>query len=93
LVGTEALRVHNLTISPTPVEGCLDYEFQSDEYWACAVQQTSFPIYHQAGTCKMGNSSDPMAVVDSHLRVYGIEGLRVADASIMPYVSMMSILM
>ena len=40
--------------------------------------------YHPVGTCKMGPDSDPMAVVDAQLRVKGIAGLRVADASIMP---------
>ena len=40
--------------------------------------------YHMVGTCKMG--SDPMAVVDDRLRVHGIAGLRVIDASIMPTV-------
>jgi choline dehydrogenase len=43
-------------------------------------------IYHAAGTCRMGPSSDPTAVVDATLRVRGVEGLRVADASIMPEV-------
>jgi choline dehydrogenase len=38
--------------------------------------------YHPTGTCKMGR--DPMAVVDEKLRVHGLEGLRIADASIMP---------
>ena len=41
-------------------------------------------VYHPTSTCKMGN--DPMAVVDPELRVHGIDGLRVADASIMPTV-------
>jgi choline dehydrogenase len=40
--------------------------------------------YHPVGTCKMGPDSDPMAVVDAQLRVKGIAGLRVADASVMP---------
>ena len=44
-------------------------------------------IYHYCGTCKMGKQSDDMAVVDSRLRVIGVKGLRVADASIMPEVT------
>ncbi|SPM26663.1 Choline dehydrogenase or related flavoprotein, partial [Mycobacterium terramassiliense] len=41
--------------------------------------------WHECGTAKMGR--DPMSVVDGHLKVYGVEGLRVADASIMPRIS------
>lgn len=41
-------------------------------------------VYHPVGTCKMAPASDAMAVVDNHLRVHGLEGLRIADASIMP---------
>lgn len=48
------------------------------------VRQMSDSIYHAAGTCRMGPASDADAVVDAQLRVHGLEGVRVADASIMP---------
>ncbi|MEO8320916.1 MAG: GMC family oxidoreductase N-terminal domain-containing protein [Bradyrhizobium sp.] len=57
-------------------------KLQSDEELLDWVRNNAETTYHPVGTCKMG--SDPMAVVDSELRVHGIEGLRVADASIMP---------
>ena len=46
------------------------------------VRKNAETTYHPIGTCKMG--SDPMAVVDDQLRIHGMEGLRIADASIMP---------
>jgi choline dehydrogenase len=49
------------------------------------VRETAITYHHQVGTCKMG--TDAAAVVDPQLRVHGIEGLRVADASIMPTVT------
>jgi len=49
------------------------------------AQSQGTTIYHPVGTCKMGE--DPMAVVDSRLRVHGIDGLRVIDASVMPTVT------
>ncbi len=55
---------------------------QSDEDLADFVRNYAQTIYHPVGTCKMG--SDEMSVVDAALRVHGISGLRVADASIMP---------
>jgi choline dehydrogenase len=51
------------------------------EQWIRAQCET---IYHPVGTCKMGPSTDRMAVVDDKLLVHGIDGLRVVDASIMP---------
>ncbi len=50
------------------------------------IRATGGTIFHPSGTCKMGPATDAMAVVDPRLRVYGIQGLRVADASIMPTV-------
>jgi len=54
----------------------------SDEEIEAFVREHATTVYHPAGTCKMG--TDEMAVVDDELRVRGVEGLRVVDASIMP---------
>ena len=56
--------------------------YQTDEELLECVRHNAETTYHPIGTCKMG--SDTMAVVDDQLRVHGIKGLRVADASIMP---------
>jgi len=59
-------------------------EIQSDEQLLDYARRRGGTVYHPTSTCKMG--SDPMSVVDAELRVHGIGGLRVADASIMPTV-------
>ena len=56
-----------------------------DEELAHAAADLGTTIFHPVGTCKMGK--DPMAVVDDHLRVHGVKGLRVVDASIMPTIT------
>jgi choline dehydrogenase len=57
-------------------------EAKTDEDFAEHIRKTSETIYHPIGTCRIGN--DSMAVVDDQLRVRGIEGLRVVDASVIP---------
>ena len=52
--------------------------------WKDHVHQSSGTCYHPGGTCKMAPDSDPMGVVDCRLRVRNVEGLRVADVSILP---------
>lgn len=54
----------------------------TDFEWEQHIRNRSDTVYHPVGTCKMGH--DEMAVVDSNLRVHGMQGLRVVDASIMP---------
>ena len=58
---------------------------QSDAELAAWLRANAMTTFHPVGTCRMGN--DPMAVVDARLAVHGIDGLRVADASVMPVIS------
>ncbi|MCX7217635.1 MAG: GMC family oxidoreductase N-terminal domain-containing protein [Burkholderiales bacterium] len=62
-------------------------QFQSEEELMQAAAEIGTTIFHPVGTCKMGRSGDSSAVVDSQLRVLGVSGLRVADASIMPSIT------
>jgi choline dehydrogenase len=58
---------------------------QTDEQLARAAGELGTTIFHPVGTCRMG--SDPLAVVDDRLRVRGVQGLRVIDASVMPRIT------
>ncbi|AOZ70053.1 choline dehydrogenase [Rhodobacter xanthinilyticus] len=62
-------------------------EIQSDAELARLAGDIATTIFHPVGTAKMGRAEDPLAVVDSHLRVRGVRGLRVVDASIMPEIT------
>lgn len=57
---------------------------QTDEAISEYVRRTANTVYHPAGTCKMGADGDETAVVDPHLRLHGLENIRIADASIFP---------
>jgi choline dehydrogenase len=62
-------------------------EVTSDEQLRDNVRAGCNTIFHPVGTCKMGPATDKLAVVDRELRVHGLRGLRVADASIMPNIT------
>jgi len=62
-------------------------EFQSEDELVSAAGRIGTTIFHPVGTCAMGRVEDPSAVVDSQLRVIGIDGLRVVDASVMPRIT------
>ncbi len=59
-------------------------QVQSDDEYLDYARQYGSTAYHLIGTARMGPATDPTAVVDDQLRVHGMQGLRVADASIMP---------
>ena len=68
-------RFRGIEIEPGP-------DARTDAEIVAAIRGTATTDYHPCGTCRMGN--DKMAVVDGEMRVHGIEGLRVVDASVMP---------
>lgn len=76
---TERMKRHN------PEELLPGPQLQTEQELADAAGNIGTTIFHPVGTCRMGD--DPGAVVDSELRVHGIEGLRVVDASIMPTIT------
>jgi choline dehydrogenase len=61
--------------------------YQTDADLVEAAGNIGTTIFHPVGTCKMGRAEDPMAVVDAQLRVIGIDGLTIADASVMPTIT------
>ena len=89
----EAIRMARRVIAAPAFDGLRGEELfpgpkvQSDTEIAAYVGQTAGTLFHPAGTCKMGASPRDGAVVDSQLRVFGVQGLRVVDASIMPVIT------
>lgn len=89
LFDTDVFNTAEVEFDPRPIlnNECKDHERVSEEFWSCIVQHFSSPMHNYVGTCKMGPSKDPEAVVDNQLRVYGISNLRVVDASIIPKIT------
>jgi choline dehydrogenase len=92
-VAVESLRLTRRIVSQSalaayqPEEFRPGTQFQTAEELARLAGDIATTIFHPVGTTKMGAPDDPMAVVDSHLRVRGIAGLRVVDAGVMPLIT------
>jgi choline dehydrogenase len=92
-VAANALRLtRRIAASPAlapyrPQEILPGIEFQTEEELQQAAGKVGTTIFHPVGTCRMGTADDPAAVVDQRLRVIGVEGLRVVDASVMPTIT------
>ncbi|WP_344570250.1 GMC family oxidoreductase [Streptomyces axinellae] len=65
-------------------EVCPGPEVTSDEALSEYARKVAHTVYHPAGTCRMGAADDELAVVDPQLRIRGLEGIRIADASVFP---------
>lgn len=92
-VAADSLRITRKIVSQSalaryqPEEFRPGVQFQTDEDLARLAGDIATTIFHPVGTTRMGTDDDPMAVLDSHLRVRGIRGLRVVDAGVMPLIT------
>ncbi|XP_025197698.1 glucose dehydrogenase [FAD, quinone]-like [Melanaphis sacchari] len=77
---TQAFKDIAAKLSPIPYPKCTHIPFKSDDYWVCLSQHLTNTWHHQCSTCRMGD------VVNNKLQVIGIQGLRVVDSSVLPYI-------
>jgi choline dehydrogenase len=93
LVAAQSLRLTRRIVEQSalarwqPEEFKPGVQYQSDEDLARLAGDIATTIFHPVGTTRMGRADDPMAVLDSHLRVRGVAGLRVVDAGAMPLIT------
>jgi choline dehydrogenase len=84
------LRLARRVLASEPLAASIEREHlpgaaaESDEELAAHIRAESQTLYHPVGTCRLGRPDDPDAVVDPELRVRGLDGLRVVDASVIP---------
>uniref|UniRef100_A0A0A1WV92 Glucose dehydrogenase [acceptor] n=1 Tax=Zeugodacus cucurbitae TaxID=28588 RepID=A0A0A1WV92_ZEUCU len=87
LCATAAFKDYGLQLLHVPIQECDQLTYDTDAYWLCYIKYLYIGAWHPVGTCRMGADADPHAVVDQRLRVRGVSGLRVVDASIMPAIT------
>ena len=87
LFDTESFKKNDFILIKKPLHPCRQFKFGERDYWKCVMIEYTSTIFHLIGSCKMGPKSDPHAVVNERLKVYGVDRLRVVDSSIMPKIS------
>lgn len=83
---SKSFREIGASLSSTPFPSCTEVEFMSRAYWECYIKHFSLSSNNLVGTCKMGPPDSSSSVVDSELRVLGVDGLRIIDASVLPFI-------
>jgi choline dehydrogenase len=92
-VALDAMRLTRKIVSQPSLKPYCPVEYKpgahlvNDDELRHAAGEIGTTIFHPVGTCKMGSLSDPLAVLDSQMRVIGVKGLRVVDASAMPTIT------
>jgi choline dehydrogenase-like flavoprotein len=87
LLETRAFKEVGVDINFMKKTFCSQHRFRSDKYWECMIRSTAFTQFHPTSSCKMGPLDRHDTVVDPQLRVKGVAGLRVVDASIFPNIT------
>ncbi|RVE51877.1 hypothetical protein evm_003497 [Chilo suppressalis] len=85
VINTTYFRNVNSDVVKVDIKQCEGLKFKSREYWKCYSLYMAGSLYHTVGTCAMGPQGE--GVVDERLRVRGVNGLRVVDASVMPTIT------
>jgi choline dehydrogenase len=84
---TRKIMAMSAFIPHSPIEHKPGQQYETDEDLLREAGKIGTTIFHPVGTCKMGRIDDPFAVVDSELKVIGLQGLRVVDASVLPTIT------